>query len=459
MSASMQATNGQHFGWGSIARLGLVQACIGGVVVLATSTLNRILVVELGLAAIIPGLLVASHYVVQLLRPRMGFGADQSGWCTPWILGGMLLLSAGGWLAAWGTTLIPEGQASGLAVVSLGFLLIGVGVSACGTSVLTLLAKRTLPTRRAGAATLVWMMMIAGFAITAGTAGQLLDPFTPERLLQVAGGVTLLASAITAIALIGLETRAPHQTDLTNDPAIAPQPPVRFFTALREVLAEPATRQFTWFVAISMLAFSAQDLILEPFAGHVFGMSPGATTALSGLQHSGVLAGMLLVAAAGSGRLFGRRLGSLSFWTVSGCLVSGLALLGLTIGGQVGPGWPLKANVFLLGAANGAFSIAAIASMMRLASEGAGAREGTRMGVWGAAQAIAFGLGGILGTSLSDIARWMVDDLGTAYGVVFLLEALLFVVAAQLARSIREAPPAPAAPALRPPQEGDACHV
>ena len=458
MRVATQASN-SHFGWGSIARLGLVQACIGGVVVLATSTLNRILVVELGLAAIIPGLLVASHYVVQLLRPRMGFGADQSGWCTPWILGGMLLLSAGGWLAAWGTTLIPDGQASGLAVVSMGFLLIGVGVSACGTSVLTLLAKRTLPTRRAGAATLVWMMMIAGFAITAGTAGQLLDPFTPERLLQVAGGVTLLASAITAMALIGLETRAPHQTDLTTNLTAAQQPPVRFLTALREVLAEPATRQFTWFVAISMLAFSAQDLILEPFAGHVFGMSPGATTALSGLQHGGVLAGMLLVAAAGSGRIFGRRLGSLSFWTVSGCLVSGLALLGLTIGGQVGPGWPLKANVFLLGAANGAFSIAAIASMMRLASEGAGAREGTRMGVWGAAQAIAFGLGGILGTSLSDIARWVVDDLGTAYGVVFLLEALLFVVAAQLARSIREAPPAPAAPALRPPQEGDACHA
>jgi BCD family chlorophyll transporter-like MFS transporter len=450
----------RHFGWGSIARLGLVQACIGGVVVLATSTLNRILVVELGLAAIIPGLLVASHYVVQLLRPRMGFGADQSGWCTPWILGGMLLLSAGGWLAAWGTTLIPEGQASGLAVVSLGFLLIGVGVSACGTSVLTLLAKRTLPTRRAGAATLVWMMMIAGFAITAGTAGQLLDPFTPERLLQVAGGVTLLASAITAMALIGLETRLLPTAEQTQaSRSEAPVSPVRFFSALREVLAEPATRQFTWFVAISMLAFSAQDLILEPFAGHVFGMSPGATTALSGLQHGGVLTGMLLVAAAGSGRIFGRRLGSLSFWTVSGCLVSGLALLGLTIGGQVGPSWPLKANVFLLGAANGAFSIAAIASMMRLASEGAGAREGTRMGVWGAAQAIAFGLGGILGTSLSDIARWVVDDLGTAYGVVFLLEALLFVVAAQLARSIREAPPAPAAPALRPPQEGDACHV
>ncbi len=436
------------FGWLSIARLGLIQACIGGVVVLATSTLNRILVVELGLAAVIPGLLVAMHYLVQLLRPRMGFGADTSGWCSPWILGGMLLLSLGGWLAAWGTAAIANAHGTGLMVVTLGFLLIGVGVSACGTSVLTLLAKRTSAQRRAGAATLVWMMMIAGFAVTAGVAGKLLDPFSPERLVAVATGVTLL----------GLERRPSQRGRPQPEAAIDITPKVRFREALGEVLREPSTRQFTWFVAISMLAFSAQDLILEPFAGHVFGMTPGATTQLSGLQHAGVLCGMLIVAAAGSGRLFGRRLGSLTFWTVSGCLVSGLALLGLSLAGQFSLAWPLKANVFLLGAANGAFSIAAIASMMRLANEGAGSREGTRMGIWGAAQAIAFGLGGLLGTGLSDLARLVVNDLGTAYGFVFLLEAMLFVVAAQLARSI---PREQAAPSLTPTQtpKGEACHV
>ena len=446
------------FGWLSIARLGLIQACIGGVVVLATSTLNRILVVELGLAAVIPGLLVAMHYLVQLLRPRMGFGADTSGWCSPWILGGMLLLSLGGWLAAWGTAAIASAHGTGLMVVTLGFLLIGVGVSACGTSVLTLLAKRTSAQRRAGAATLVWMMMIAGFAITAGVAGKLLDPFSPERLVAVATGVTLLASLITAVTLLGLERRPSQMGRPQPEAAIDITPKVRFRDALGEVLREPSTRQFTWFVAISMLAFSAQDLILEPFAGHVFGMTPGATTQLSGLQHAGVLCGMLIVAAAGSGRLFGRRLGSLTFWTVSGCLVSGLALLGLTLAGQFSPFWPLKANVFLLGAANGAFSIAAIASMMRLASEGAGSREGTRMGIWGAAQAIAFGLGGLLGTGLSDLVRLVVNDLGTAYGFVFLLEAMLFVVAAQLARSIpREQATPSSIPAQTP--EGEACHV
>jgi len=120
-----------------------------------------------------------------------------------------------------------------------------------------------------------------------------------------------------------------------------------------------------------------------------------------------------------------------------------------------GPGWPLRANVFLLGAANGAFSIAAIASMMRLAGEGEGRREGTRMGLWGAAQALAFGSGGLLGTALSDLARLVIQDTALAYAVVFGLEALLFILAARLASQIREpaaageaqqTPPQPLAP-------------
>ena len=59
-------------GWLGILRLGLVQAGLGSVVVLATSTLNRVMVVELALPALIPGALVAFHYGLQVLRPRLG---------------------------------------------------------------------------------------------------------------------------------------------------------------------------------------------------------------------------------------------------------------------------------------------------------------------------------------------------------------------------------------------------
>lgn len=147
------------------------------------------------------------------------------------------------------------------------------------------------------------------------------------------------------------------------------------------------------------------------------------------MQHGGVLLGMLAAAFAGRGRRFG----SLRAWQIGGCLLSALMLAGLVAAAFVGPAWPFKATVVALGAANGAFSIAAIASMMRLASEGRHAREGVRMGLWGAAQAVAFGLGGLVGTGASDLARWLIGSPAPAYAAVFGFEALLFVAAAVLA--------------------------
>ena len=122
------------FGWLRMARLGPAQAAQGAVVVLNPSTLKRVMVLELAMLALLPGVLVALHH---------------------------------------------------LALAVLAFTGIGLGVSASGTSQLVLLAKRVQPERRAGAATLVGLMMIVGFAVTAGVAGRLLDPYSPEHLLAV----------------------------------------------------------------------------------------------------------------------------------------------------------------------------------------------------------------------------------------------------------------------------------
>ncbi|WP_353092249.1 BCD family MFS transporter [Methylibium sp.] len=421
----------QNFGWGRILRLGLVQAALGAVVVMTTSTLNRVMVVELALPALLPGLLVAIHYLVQVARPRMGYGSDLGQRRTPWIVGGMAVLASGGVAAAVATAWMGSHPAAGIGLAVVAFLMIGLGVSASGTSLLVLLAKRVAPSRRAAAATVVWLMMIAGFAVTAGLAGRLLDPYTPWRLVQVSFGVSAIAFAMTLLALYRLEGDDAVPVGAAADAA----PRTSFRDALAQVWAEPAARRFTLFIFVSMLAFSAQDLILEPFAGTVFGYTPGASTQLSGVQHGGVLVGMLLVAAAGSG-LAGLRWGSLRAWTVGGCLASGAALMGLVRIGLSGESTWLGLTVFLLGAANGAFSIAAIASMMRLAGEGRQAREGTRMGLWGGAQAVAFGLGGLVGTAASDLARWLVGTPAQAYAAVFALEALLFVGAALLAARV-----------------------
>jgi BCD family chlorophyll transporter-like MFS transporter len=422
------------FGWAAIVRLGLVQTALGAVVVLMTSTINRVMVVELALPAIVPGGLVALHYAVQVLRPRWGYGSDRTGRRTPWIVGGMAALALGGFGAAVATALTETHQAAGLALAVLSFLTVGMGAGAAGTSLLVLLATGVEPRRRGAAATIVWVMMIAGFAITAPIAGHFLDPFSGARLVAVSGTVSLLALAVALLAVRGIEP-ARGAPDLSAD--AAPKRP--FGEVLARVWAEPDSRRFTIFIFVAMLAYSAQELILEPFAGLVFAMSPGVTTKLAGLQHGGVLAGMLTVAGLTMG-IGGPVLGSLKLWTTLGCLGSGAALLGIAGGGLIGADFPLRVPVFALGLFNGIFAVAAIGSMMALAGAGGEAERGTRMGVWGAAQGLAFGAGGFLGTVAVDLARLVTPRAVDAYAGVFAVEAVLFVAAAALALRIAHAP-------------------
>ncbi len=420
-------------GWLGIVRLGLVQTALGAIVVLTTSTLNRVMVVELGLVAMLPGALVAMHYALQVFRPTWGYGSDKSGRRTPWIVGGMAALALGGFGAAVATAWMASNVAAGIALAVVAFVLIGGGVGASGTALLTLLATRVPAKRRAAAATTVWMMMIAGFVVTATTAGHFLDPFSPERLVAVAGTVSALAFLLTLVAIAGVEGRPGLAAGLASPDSQTRQVDASFREALAHVWAEPAARRFAVFVFVSMLAYSAQDLILEPYAGAVFRLTPGESTKLAGVQHGGVFVGMLLVGVLGSW-LRHRRIGSLQTWIVGGCLASAAALANLALGGLSGnPNWPLQPSVFALGVANGCFAVAAIGSMMSLATAGEGAREGTRMGLWGAAQAVAFGLGGFLGTAAIDLARALIDSLAAAYATVFIAEGLMFLVAAHLA--------------------------
>ena len=419
------------FGWLDIVRLGLVQTAIGGIVVMTTSTLNRIMVVELALPAILPGLLVAFHYFIQVIRPRMGHASDSGAKKTPWIIGGICVLALGGFGAALSTALMATYLVLGIACAAFAFFLIGIGVSISGTSLLALLAKGVNDERRAAAATIVWLMMIFGFAFTSIMAGKFLDPYEPYKVVVISGIISTIAVLVTIAALYRLET-----PELQNSPVHAERK-TPFRQALAEVWADADARRFSIFIFISMFAFSSQDLILEPFAGIVFGYSLGQTTSLSGVQHSGVLMGMLLVAICGSSRLRAY-CGSLRLWMIYGCVASGIAMLGLAIGSIVGPEWPLRFNVFLLGLANGAFSIAAIASMMRLAVAGGAGKEGVRIGLWGGAQAIAFGVGGLLGAAASDVARALMESQSVAYASVFSIESGLFIASAYLASKVEK---------------------
>ncbi|MEM9140718.1 MAG: BCD family MFS transporter [Pseudomonadota bacterium] len=409
------------FSWSSIVRVGLVQTALGAVVVLCTATINRVMIVELALLAMIPAALVGLYHGFQLLRPKWGHGADNHARRSPWVIGGMAVLAAGTVGAASATAWMETAFWPGLALAVVSFAMVGLGLGASATNLLAMLAAHVAPGRKAAAGSLVWILMIAGLAASGITIGQVLDPYSGARLITISLCVAAIAMAVTVLALWGIEARAE---------APRARPKVAFRRAASEVWRDSQARNFVIFVFVAMLAYNTQDLILEPFGGHVFGMTPGESTAMGGKLHAGALMGMLIVFLTG---LFVRTPAITRVFMIGGCIGSGLALGALGMGGLQGPGWPIGLNVMALGFANGIFAVAAIAMMMGLASEGRDAREGTRMGVFGAAQSMGFAIGAAFGAAALDALRAATGLLAQSYATVFVFEGALFLAAAALA--------------------------
>jgi BCD family chlorophyll transporter-like MFS transporter len=420
---ALPQTGSAGIGWLGIMRLGTVQAAIGAMVMLGTSLLNRVMVVEYAVAAAVPAALVAWHYAVQLTRPLWGHQSDQTQARTPWIVCGLGVLALGMLLAVNATIMMATGGVTAVLLGILSFTMIGIGVGMAGTALLALLASRVEPARKPAAAAITWTMMVAGIVVAAALSQVWLEPFSEARLAIVVSLIVLGAFCVALLALLRFEAdtialKIPEEADGQSFPE-----------ALRAIWADGQARRFTWFVFVSMVAYSMQDLILEPFAGLVFGFSPAQSTGLAGVQHSGILVGML--ASGVGGTLYARRFGAnVKLWIVLGCVGSAVMLVGLAGAAMVGPAWPLRANVFGLGFANGVFAVAAVGAMLGLASDGKGGSEGARMGVWGAAQAIAFGTGGLAGAVIVDLLRSDAAADGPAFATVFLIEAVLFVLAA-----------------------------
>lgn len=409
-------------GWGLLLRLCLVNAAIGGLAALPVNLFNRLMTVELALPALLPGLLVALHYAVQLTRPAWGHRSDQRGGRTPFILGGMACVGAGVIGAAWSVGVAETSVPWALVIWIVAYAAIGLGIGAAGTSFLALLASVS-GQRKAAAATLAWLLLIAGAIAASVGTGIALDPYTPERLVTVVAVVVGIAMLLCLLATWGVERRAEAPPQ--------PENATPLFRALRQTWDDPIARRFTGFVFLSILAFYLSELIFEPFAGHVHGLAPDESTKLSGGKDGAALLGMI-----GAGLLSQLGRGSLRFWAVTGCVLSALGLLGL------GLGLPLVPSTVMLGLGNGLFVVGAIGSMMQLAAAHAHA-TGTRMGVFGAAQAIAAGLAGLVATGLLDLARLVLTD-AAAYGTVFAIEAALFLIAGlAAARVMQDAAPEP----------------
>ena len=427
-----------------LVRMSLFQVSVGMATVLLLGTLNRVMIVELSVPAMLVACMIALPVLVAPFRALLGFRSDTHksaiGWKrVPYLWFGSLYQFGGLAIMPFSLILLSGDQTlgpawAGEAIAAVAFLMTGLGLHMTQTAGLALASDQATDETRPRVVALLYVMFLLGMAVSAILFGLLLADFSKLRLIQVIQGAAVVTLALNLVALWKQEKMAP----MSRAERATPRPAFR--AALAEVWADRRARLFAIFVFASMFAYNAQDLILEPFAGHVFGMTPGESTALGGQLHAGALMGMLAVLLTST--LLRRWLNvPVRGWIVGGCLASGASLIGLGFGGQVAV-WPVTLNVTLLGFFNGAFAVAAIGAMMGLAAEGPGRQEGLRMGLFGAAQAIAFGVGSLCGTVAVDIARALIDGDAAAYGTVFILEGGLFLIATVIALklSLKDAP-------------------
>ena len=423
---------------GRILRLSLFQVSVGMAAVLLTGTLNRVMIVELGMSASLVAAMVSLPLLFAPLRALIGFKSDHHasllGWKrVPYIWFGTLL-QFGGLAILPFALLVMTGGGTGPAFVghvgaAAGFLLVGAGMHTTQTAGLALATDLAPDHARPRVVALLYVMLLVGTLISAIVIGRLLADFTATKLVQIVQGAGLLTMILNIVALWKQEPRNRLATTTRTV-----QPTFRETWAV--FAARPRTLRLLVAVGLGAAAFSMQDVLLEPYGGQILGLSVGATTSLTALWAIGMLTGFAYAArrlgdGADPHRLagFGGVAGIAAFLFVlfAGPL-HGVALLGI--------------GALLIGYGGGLFSVGTLTAAMAIsddeaqAPDGLAGRTGLALGAWGAVQATCAGLAIALGAFARDLVSdaAVAGDLGpvlagpvTGYAFVYSVEIVLLL--------------------------------
>ncbi len=426
-----------------LLRLSLFQVSVGMAAVLLTGTLNRVMIVELGMSAWVVSLMVSIPLLFAPLRALIGHKSDHHRSVlglkrVPYIWFGSLL-QFGGFAILPFALLVMTGGGHGPAIVgefgaALAFLFVGAGMHTVQTAGLALATDLSTEENSPRVVALLYVMLLVGMMISAIVIGRLLMDYSPTRLVQVVQGVGLLTMILNITALWKQEVR----TVVPADRKPAPD----FSIVWRSFVSQGRTLRLLVAVGLGAAAFAMQDVLLEPYGGQVLHMSVGATTSLTALWATGTLAAFALAA-----RLLGR--GGEPHRIAGFGGVFGIAAFILIIFAAPLNAAPLLfVGAALMGFGGGLFSIGTLTATMQLAHEGT--QSGLALGAWGAVQATCAGTAIALGGIIRDSAASEWAEPAAGYAAVysceiFLLLAMLIAVGplVRIVSNVRSFPPRP----------------
>ena len=427
-----------------LLRLSLFQISVGMAGVMLLGTLNRVMIVELSVPAMIVAFFIAIPVLIAPFRALLGFRSDTHrsaiGWKrVPYLWFGTLWQFGGLAIMPMALVLFKGNQAVDMPFAAevgagLAFLLTGLGMHMTQTAGLALAADRASDETRPRVVALLYVMFLIGMLISALIVGALLRDFSELRLVQVVQGTAVVTILLNLVALWKQEKIAP----MTKAARAAPRP--LFRDAWADLMAGGSVGRLLAVVFLGTMAFNMQDVLLEPYGGEILGMSVSSTTLLTAMWAFGALVGFAAAAK----------------WLANSINPYRMAARGILVGlvsfAAVIFAAPLNSVVvFFAGAAGigfggGLFAVATLTAAMSMPAQGLAGR-GLALGAWGAAQATAAGLSIVIGGTLRDVVGHAASNglLGEAltdpsigYSVVYHVEiGLLFVTLIALGPLVR----------------------
>lgn len=430
-----------------LLRLSLFQISVGMAAVMLLGTLNRVMIVELSVPAMIVALMIAIPVLIAPFRAILGFKSDNYrsaiGWKrvpylwfgTLWQFGGLAIMPMALLVLA-GDTALDAGM-FGQVAAALAFLLTGLGMHMTQTAGLALAADRASEETRAKVVSLLYVMYLLGMGVSAVIIGTLLRNYSALLLVQVVQGAAVMTLALNIIALWKQEKLSPMSREVRS----APKP--AFSAAWSDFTNENNVTRLIVTIFLGTMAFNMQDVLLEPYGGEILGLSVSATTLLTAMWASGALLGFGLAARWLSLGIDPFRIGG------RGVIIGIAAFSAVLLSAPMNSPVLFFIGAALIGLGGGLFAVATLTAAMTIEVKGTAGR-GLALGVWGAAQATGAGLSIFVGGAIRDLVNTAGQSgaLGSAltspsigYSAVYQLEiGLLFITLIALGPLVRAKP-------------------
>ena len=406
-----------------LLRLSLFQVSVGMALVLMIGTLTRVMIVELKVPASLVGIMIALPLIFAPFRAIIGFRSDHHrsalGWRrVPYLWMGTMVQFGGLAIMPFALLVLSGmGNASnapawvGYMAAGIAFLLVGAGLHTIQTVGLALATDLATPESRPKVVGLMYVMLLLGMIVSAIIFGAALADFSPLRLIRVIQGAAVLTIVLNVTAIWKQEPRSRNRA---GAPAVAPD-----FKLSWQHFCEGqyAVRRLVA-IGLGTMAFTMEDVLLEPYGGEILGLSVGATTSLTAALAVGGLLGFGFAS-----RVLSRGADPLRLAAVGAA--TGLPAFLLVIFSA-----PLQMpalfalGTLLIGLGAGLFGHGTLTATMNLAPK---SESGLALGAWGAVQASGAGVAVALGGILRDVAA-AVGGPAFGYMSVYSLELLLLLL-------------------------------